>query len=406
MKPTENIKHKIKNTKIKTNPDVNQAVLNDLLDQLDKSKNKTPAILQPNIWRIIMKSKITKFATAAAIIIVVAISLFTFIDKAATPAWAIEQTIEALEEIGAIYISGTHYDKDEIGTDFEMWAQPNSNGSASGNYRTETGSGIIVVAIEQKNITYKYNPDENTCSVENGITATLNPWLGSSFFQIIKQATQNWQVTYDKDQETGRDCVFVTCKHSHAPGPKSWWFKFDLETKYPISFKQWTNMNFEGKPQFYAKEIIYNLELPEGLFEFEIPENAKIIKKEYEPQFSNVLNDPKYGMPVEDLTKEEACIQIVEKYWQSVIDGYWDVVNQLRPAATSAQWESKYRQNQPEEILEIGRPYQQEGCSIGTLTPCTIKVKYGKVKEIKMIIMFREINGIESCIIAGTWGSE
>jgi hypothetical protein len=58
-----NIKRLIKNAKVKTNPQVNKAVLNDLLSTLDKSKGK-----QPNILRIFVKSRIAKFAVAAGII--------------------------------------------------------------------------------------------------------------------------------------------------------------------------------------------------------------------------------------------------------------------------------------------------------------------------------------------------
>ena len=58
-----NIKRLIKNTKIKTNPQVSKIVLNGLLEMLDKSK-----VAQPNIPGIFVKSRIAKFAVAAGII--------------------------------------------------------------------------------------------------------------------------------------------------------------------------------------------------------------------------------------------------------------------------------------------------------------------------------------------------
>ena len=52
MRPAENIKKLIKNAPIKTNPAVNEAVLRDLLNELDKSEKKPSAALQPNMpWR-------------------------------------------------------------------------------------------------------------------------------------------------------------------------------------------------------------------------------------------------------------------------------------------------------------------------------------------------------------------
>ena len=75
MKPTENIERFIKNAKIKTDPAVNEAVLNNLLDELDKSEISAPADIGPGIWRIIMKTKITKFAVAAMIIVAALIGI-------------------------------------------------------------------------------------------------------------------------------------------------------------------------------------------------------------------------------------------------------------------------------------------------------------------------------------------
>jgi outer membrane lipoprotein-sorting protein len=77
MKSAENIKKLIKNTKIKTNPEVDKAVLNDLLNRMDHAGGNINTS-QQNIWRMIMKSKITKFATAAVIIIAVIIGINQF----------------------------------------------------------------------------------------------------------------------------------------------------------------------------------------------------------------------------------------------------------------------------------------------------------------------------------------
>ena len=73
MRPTENIKRFIRNARIKTNPDVNEAVLKSLLSELDKTKDEFSIFLQPSVWRIIMKSKITKLAAAAVLIIIAAV---------------------------------------------------------------------------------------------------------------------------------------------------------------------------------------------------------------------------------------------------------------------------------------------------------------------------------------------
>ena len=69
MRSADNIKDLIKNTKIETNPQTNEAVLNDLLGRMDDAEGVSINTLQRNIWRIIMKSNITKSAAAAIILI-------------------------------------------------------------------------------------------------------------------------------------------------------------------------------------------------------------------------------------------------------------------------------------------------------------------------------------------------
>ena len=94
MKPAENIKRLIKNARIKTNPMVNEAVFKDLINELDKSESIPLTVTQLNVWRIIMKKRITKLAAAAVVIIAVVLSI-TLLDKSTTPAYGIEETIQA-----------------------------------------------------------------------------------------------------------------------------------------------------------------------------------------------------------------------------------------------------------------------------------------------------------------------
>jgi hypothetical protein len=73
MSTTENIKRYINNPKIKTNPAVDQHVLNDLLNRMPPADAAAVPATQPSLWRILMKTKRTKFAAVAAVIAVITI---------------------------------------------------------------------------------------------------------------------------------------------------------------------------------------------------------------------------------------------------------------------------------------------------------------------------------------------
>ena len=78
----------------------------DLLAALTKQSRQKEQPLQ--IWRTIMKSQITKFAAAAAIIVAAVLSI-TILDKSATPAYAVTDLPELFEQAKVIHIQGRQY---------------------------------------------------------------------------------------------------------------------------------------------------------------------------------------------------------------------------------------------------------------------------------------------------------
>jgi len=79
MSSAENIKQIVKNAKITINPEVKKAALKELIYELKKLKTIDSATTKLSIRRRIMKSPITKLASAAAIII--AVILFFYLIK-------------------------------------------------------------------------------------------------------------------------------------------------------------------------------------------------------------------------------------------------------------------------------------------------------------------------------------
>ena len=106
MRPADKTKQFIKNASINSNPDVNKAVLNGLLNEMDKSQGEADTARQPDIWRIIMKSPITKLAAAAVIIIAVLVGLHYFGNSIDITASAYAEVVERLQNaITMIYTS-------------------------------------------------------------------------------------------------------------------------------------------------------------------------------------------------------------------------------------------------------------------------------------------------------------
>ena len=78
MKPADRINELINKSDVTTSSDTDKRILADALVQLEKLKQKKSAATQPNIWRTIMKSRISKLAAAAVIIITVFVGIHYF----------------------------------------------------------------------------------------------------------------------------------------------------------------------------------------------------------------------------------------------------------------------------------------------------------------------------------------
>jgi len=72
----------------------------------------------------------------------------------------------------------------------------------------------------------------------------------------------------------------------------------------------------------------------------------------------------------------------------------------LYPVSIAEQWEYKYRGSNLQEIVKIEEPYDEHGC---TIVPCTIKFDSDFIRTINTAVIFREIDGQQSCVIANTW---
>lgn len=368
-----------------------------------------------------MKTKVAKLATVAIIILAVALSV-SILSNSTSPAWAIEQTVEALKKFNAVYISGTvsgdftssgAFRPDNVSQhSFNLWARANEGHTQSSDFRLEIDDGQI--RWVQENDTYHYDPSSYKLRIIRGEKASISPWIGPDLLQTIEQVTDDWQVLYATDPATGRERVIVTCSHKHAPVPKSWWFEFDLETKLLVSFKQWHNLYRQGKPNFDAQRIIYYENLPDEVFEFEIPKDMEITETEiFIPSWAlDILNDPNYGISVEGLTRQDACREVLEQFWQAIISADLTRIRKLLPV--SAAWNDEVlkadigvnQKDSPVEVLEIGKISDESDSNLGrvTVVPSILKCKDGKTRQIKMIIQFRQINDQTSCVIYANYG--
>jgi hypothetical protein len=271
-------------------PDYNhrEKLEQNLLAALSKQSRRKPQALK--IWRIIMKSQKTKLATAAVIIVAVALSVTIFNNSTST-AWAIEQSIKALDHFRAISMEGWESERtwrEDGGLELRpsrSWAVANEDQTMIKKYRTEVDGFLILTTNGLK--TWRYDPNTNTVRIEDRPYIASECWFGSRLLEQLKDGRDkgvftHWEVTCGKDPVTGGQRVFLKAAwlDGRYNGPRSMWIEFDVESMLPVGFKQWENANWEGSATLVMEKITYHENLPDDLFEFEIPEGATVIEQE------------------------------------------------------------------------------------------------------------------------------
>jgi hypothetical protein len=76
--------------KVTTSSDLDERVLNNVMGTLDELEKKESAAIEPNIWRLIMKSKVAKLTAAAVIAMAVILGILEFagVPGGSSVAWA------------------------------------------------------------------------------------------------------------------------------------------------------------------------------------------------------------------------------------------------------------------------------------------------------------------------------
>ncbi len=102
MRSADDIEKQLKRTRIRTNPEVDDAVLNDLFGRLDGTEG-----VRANAWSVIVHHKMTKFAVAAVIVVsaLLAVNYFGGSIDGASVAWAeVVRHIEQVDHLHFYYI--------------------------------------------------------------------------------------------------------------------------------------------------------------------------------------------------------------------------------------------------------------------------------------------------------------
>jgi hypothetical protein len=253
---------------------LHELMLDDVLNAQEKSKKTKPAVTLPSIGRIIMRNRKAQLALSALIVVAATLAI-SFWDRSAPTAYAIEQTIKAMRKVTTIHILGKTWD----GGQMEIWVTTDpETGEHDHFYFDSPYSTTVAIPGES----YVYDKQTNKVTHMIGGHDIRSDVRFGRFIEdmsdVAKSLGTEIRIDFVFDPGRGKEVILLVLEHeSHTLESK-----IDPETKLPLSLIM--KASAQPQPGYYGQsldEIYYDLPLPDGIFEFVIPEGAEVIEKQY-----------------------------------------------------------------------------------------------------------------------------
>jgi hypothetical protein len=382
MRPADRTKQFIKKASITSNPEINEAVLKELLNELDKSKSMTCAARLPNIWRTILKSKPAKLAAAGAIIIAVVLPL-TFLVKSATHAYALDQTIEANHSVRYIHIK--HFDSEHEDEPFEFWVRCGESGQIDSARirapeRSSPGNGVLV-GVWRQNELQVWSKKRNTlflCSYSTladkllDLLEKCDPSLAVQHL-YKRQQRNEMKVEIDEPSDKAKPIVITaTClPESSTPDLRAIVF-VDRVTKLVTCIEAYRLRNgiyeYECRQEYYD----YNQPIPDEMFTLEDELPADVIVVDWLKQ--------EVGLAQGQLSEDEVAVEVVRRFFEALIAKDYAEAGRLASGIPGDVFKKGFDSVQEQvnllRILSIGpaAPHPELGTQ-ARVVPCILEIE-------------------------------
>ena len=357
-----------------------------------------------SVWRIIMKSRITKLAAAACVIIAVAFGLTTVLNKSVSTASAAEQILvdaaKAVSNLRSVYIKaqmrtreGDNFELIGVNYGFipvEMWKE--FDGTTYGKRRFEKPGRVVVMDGNSCILLCGFDGKKNNAfkapTADCGLVFWLKPLLDidkvlDSEFHLAQKEDSQLSLTHSKGSD-GSDKLVVTVEASAKGDFSNDWCKnssiiesdnrriytFDAQTKLLEGLQVYIHAKQEDVLVFEITDIKYNTDIDPALFVLEIPKDAIWFENPL------VVTDVPADWP--KTPKETA-----EIFFKAMADSDWDKVAKLMRMSNLDQNVKEFGSGLA--IISIGEPFKS-GIYPGWFVPYEIKLKSGYIKKMNLAV--------------------
>jgi hypothetical protein len=284
MRPVENIEKLVKDIDIDTNAKIDEAVLGEVVEAFEKSKVKKTSAIEQNIWKIIMKSRITKLAAAAMIIIAAIICINQLGGSINGVSAAFGQIKQAVEKVPWVHSVNKNSNLSDEGW-LSFIRQIEINKKANGKITYEDYG---------KKIKYVYSPETETITLSD-ISQKKFALGTTDFFSFI-------EVYLDKERARGAKLTRKKGLYNEATvkiweitrSENNWTEKIKIfintENNLPLAVE--VKSSDLDRESSYTGNITFNYPEngPQDIYALGVPRSAKIIDLLPEPDALEILH--------------------------------------------------------------------------------------------------------------------
>lgn len=323
---------------------------------------------QLKIWRKVMKSKITKYATAAAIILMVILSVVIF-DKSVSSAFGIEQVITAYNNIYFLHVKQFKVGNEEP---LEFWIKSDEQGNITNaryylpeHVSPEDGAKLITWTPERAEIWFKRKGGYlifQSKRIEDWMQSLLEQSQPKLVMKKLLEAQKAGKVDVDIQEPTEKQNTITIIATNKTKFRKDI-YCINQSTDLITRIENYHIKN-NGNVLFSTTEYYdYNVPIDEKMFtiEDEIPEDVTVVN-----QLTQLI-----GIPQGDMTDEQAAVETVRQFFQALIDKDYPKAGLILSGISEEKTKEMFGKLNVSAIISVGPPTAYPRCGPHSFSvPC------------------------------------
>jgi hypothetical protein len=361
--PLENMLRRLRYT---TAAERQQKTLADLFDALGGSQEQSPATGRPKIWRIIMRSRATKPAIAAAVVFMAVLVITSDWMKMTAPAFGLEQIGKAMKQVehSHFVLTVEFVDPNAVAAmgkrpdGWQSWTSRNPPRQIE-----KRPNGTITCKELDTGRVLRYDPEGNVIVVEQGEPTSAELLQMSAMDLLIKGLEDvekhGAKVEYGKSVYEGRPVTTVTIDYNPPQGMHSILSLVVDPDTHLMRKMTWEQIDVKKGWRSVASGVAdYPDSGPADIYAAGAPREAKVMVAD-----TPVRSEPDAQF-LEAMRQYDAAREALPKQWilVTVETGSNDVIRRVAIVYVDGpkeRWESRYLSNSPTPVVAGAIPVSE-----------------------------------------------